>query len=198
MKRILMGKVCTICEIEKSLEDFYKRKAKKDGLRSECKKCTNEKTVSYRESNPEAVQKINHKQYVKHSEKIKKSSKKYRENNKGSSSRYVCDRLQRDPMFRAIWNIRNRTRAFLKNRNNYSKRLGCSYTTLIKHLESQFKQDMTWENYGEWQIDHKIALSVAYKSGEELFKSACHYTNLQPLWIEDHIVKTNRDMELLR
>ena len=34
-------KTCSKCKIEKELSDFYKKKASKDGFRSECKECNN-------------------------------------------------------------------------------------------------------------------------------------------------------------
>ena len=46
---------------------------------------------------------------------------------------------------------------------------------------------MSWENHGEWHIDHKKPLASA-KTEEEL-KKLCHYTNLQPLWALDNIRK---------
>lgn len=55
------------------------------------------------------------------------------------------------------------------------------------HLENQFKTDMSWENYGKWEIDHIVPLSSA-KTEEELY-SLCRYTNLQPLWKTDNIKK---------
>ena len=71
----------------------------------------------------------------------------------------------------------------------------------IKKLEDEFKKyikamfydnadgrHMTWENYGEWHIDHKIPLASA-KTESELI-SLCHYTNLQPL-----CSKVNRDIK---
>ena len=36
--------------------------------------------------------------------------------------------------------------------------LGCNIETFKKHVEQQFTEDMSWENYGEWNIDHKIPL----------------------------------------
>ena len=37
--------------------------------------------------------------------------------------------------------------------------LGCNITQFIKHLESQFKPGMTWENYGKvWHVDHEKLL----------------------------------------
>jgi hypothetical protein len=51
---------------------------------------------------------------------------------------------------------------------------------------------MCWDNhslYG-WHIDHKIPLSSA-KTEEEAYQ-LCHYTNLQPLWAEDNLKKSNK------
>jgi hypothetical protein len=60
------------------------------------------------------------------------------------------------------------------------------------HLEKQFKDGMSWENHSlfGWHIDHIIPLSSA-ESDDEL-KKLCHYTNLQPLWAKENIVKRNK------
>jgi hypothetical protein len=68
--------------------------------------------------------------------------------------------------------------------------VGCTPEFLKEHLEKQFVDGMTWENRGEWHIDHKIPLSSA-KTEEELYK-LCHYTNLQPLWAEENLKKGNK------
>ena len=67
--------------------------------------------------------------------------------------------------------------------------LGCSPEYLKEHLEKQFSQGMSWDNYGfyGWHIDHKIPLSSA-KTEEEVYQ-LCHYTNLQPLWAKDNLSK---------
>jgi hypothetical protein len=49
---------------------------------------------------------------------------------------------------------------------------------------------MSWDNYGEWHIDHIIPLSFA-KNEDEIMK-LCHYTNLQPLNGIDNIRKSNK------
>ena len=46
---------------------------------------------------------------------------------------------------------------------------------------------MSWDNHGEWHIDHIIPLSSA-KDEYEFFK-LCHYTNLQPLWANENYKK---------
>lgn len=57
-------------------------------------------------------------------------------------------------------------------------------------LESKFQTGMTWDNYGEWQLDHRIPLDSAVNE-EDLYKLN-HYTNLQPLWKEDNLRKSNK------
>jgi hypothetical protein len=60
----------------------------------------------------------------------------------------------------------------------------------MEYLGDLFTEKMNWDNYGEWHIDHIIPLSSA-NTEEEIYK-LCHYTNLQPLWAEDNIKKSNK------
>ena len=68
--------------------------------------------------------------------------------------------------------------------------LGADYETAFNHIESRFKDGMTWDNQGEWHIDHIVPLASA-TTEEELIK-LCHYTNLQPLWAEDNLKKGDK------
>lgn len=67
--------------------------------------------------------------------------------------------------------------------------LGCSIEELKKHLQSKFTEGMSWENYGQWHIDHVKPLANFDLTNKDEQKQACHYTNLQPLWAEDNISK---------
>ena len=68
--------------------------------------------------------------------------------------------------------------------------IGCSYSEFKVHIESLFKDNMNWDNYGEWHLDHKIPASWA-KTEEELYKLN-HYSNFQPMWAFDNQSKSNR------
>lgn len=88
-------------------------------------------------------------------------------------------------------NIRNRVwYAINKYRPGSAiKDLGCTVVELKRYLESQFQDGMSWENYGEWHIDHIEPLANFDLTDREQFKKAVHYTNLQPLWAIDNLIK---------
>ena len=73
--------------------------------------------------------------------------------------------------------------------------LGCDIETYRVYLEGTFKEGMTWENQGEWEIDHIIP--VAYKqdgvepSIEEV-ERRLHYTNTQAMWAAENRAKGDR------
>lgn len=73
--------------------------------------------------------------------------------------------------------------------------LGCTIGEFREHITSQFKDNMTWDNYGEWEIDH--ITPIKYRENDEpptleQVAERLHWTNTQPLWKKDNIVKGNR------
>jgi desulfoferrodoxin (superoxide reductase-like protein) len=61
-------------------------------------------------------------------------------------------------------------------------------------LEKQFKLGMNWDNYGRsgWHIDHiKPCASFDLTKKEEQLK-CFHYTNLQPLWARENLIKSDK------
>ena len=102
-----------------------------------------------------------------------------------------------DPQGLLVSIVRNHVQNALKRNKEMSSTeyIGCDIDTFKAHIESQFQDGMTWENYGEWHIDHKIPLK--YKNNGEtptLEKVAkrLHYTNTQPLWARENMSKGNR------
>ena len=69
--------------------------------------------------------------------------------------------------------------------------LGCSFEEFYKHLESRFDDKMNWGNQGTyWHMDHIIPISSA-KTEEEVYRLN-HYTNFQPLYWLDNLIKSNK------
>jgi hypothetical protein len=50
---------------------------------------------------------------------------------------------------------------------------------------------MTWDNYGEWHVDHKIPMnSFQFESTDDIgFKECWKLSNLQPLWGPENLSK---------
>lgn len=104
-------------------------------------------------------------------------------------------RYAEDIQFRIAYTLRNRLRmAFSRGYKNGSavRDLGCSIAELMEHLKGRFRAGMSFENYGEWHIDHIRPLASFDLRDPEQVKAACHFSNLQPLWAEENIRKGAR------
>ena len=69
--------------------------------------------------------------------------------------------------------------------------LGWNIKTFNKNIEQQFTEGMSWENYGEWHIDHKIPLKYNKPSLEEVAQRL-HYTDTQSMWVSENMSKICR------
>lgn len=78
-----------------------------------------------------------------------------------------------------------------KKISNTIELTGCEAKMLMSHIESQFKDGMSWSNYGYdgWHIDHIIPCASFNLTDPEQQKKCFHYTNLQPLWAKDNFKK---------
>ncbi len=73
--------------------------------------------------------------------------------------------------------------------------IGCTLADLKAHLESKFLPGMSWEKRHLWHIDHKRPCSSFDLAIVEEQKKCFHYTNLQPLWWHDNIIKGDKYTE---
>jgi len=216
-------KVCSKCKVEKQVCEFGNSKLSKDGLLYSCKKCNNKRSVDYRKNNSEKVLELTrnwtkknpewvynrHKKWREENpEKVKEmrgdwlnknpeKRKEYRENYKSRKQEQRKERRDKDPIFNLTNRLRCRLWKYLKilnitKTNKTFDIVGCSPQFLKEHLETQFTDGMSWDNRSEWHIDHIIPLSSA-KTEDELYK-LCHYENLQPLWAEDNLKKSNKTL----
>jgi hypothetical protein len=132
------------------------------------------------------------KRYAANSEAYHEKMKKWNAEHPGYSAAYDKKRRQIDPQFRLVKTIRTRLNDAIRysyKSGSSIRDLGCTVSDLKLYLEKLFQPDMTWENQGQWHIDHIIPLSRFDLSNREQFLKACHFTNLQPLWAKDNIKK---------
>ena len=160
----IIGKKCCTCKEWKPLKEYNSAKNHWDKLRNDCKECL----VNYRKQNRRKIQ--------------------------DNMNKYEKARKKIDPAFKLSKTLRSRLGSALRNqsakkRNTTFILTGCSMNFLKGYLEGKFTEGMTWENHGEWHIDHIKPCCSYNLEDEEEQKKCFHYTNLQPLWATDNLVK---------
>ena len=175
-------KKCAKCKEEKPVEGFYANPNNKDGLSGSCCLCIREyareywnktkdiravKSKAWKKNNPDKMSAYRAKYRQNNPEKVSESLRKHKEKYKvthiGSVMLRNIARMERD----------------------LPKKLGYSVGDFIRHIESNFKPGMSWENYGEWEIDHIIPQS-SFDPEDNVLKKAHALSNLQPLWAEEN------------
>jgi len=102
-------------------------------------------------------------------------------------------KIKTDIIDRLIDNLRKRAYPYTRNINlTVLELLGCSRDELKNLLEKKFTKNMTFENYGEWEIDHIRPLaSFNLKSIDEI-KICFNHNNIQPLWKSENRSKKDK------
>lgn len=100
-------------------------------------------------------------------------------------------------MFKLNGNISRSMRRSLrlgKGGRHWEDLVGWKLLDLIKRFEETKQAGMSWDNYGKWQWDHKIPISMwnFEKPEDPEFKQCWALCNLQPLWAKDNLKKGNR------
>lgn len=182
----LIEKICSCCKILKLKDEFHIEHNRPGGLRAYCKPCDKIKQQIKYEKNKEMRKAKSAERYAKIrcTEAINAPARKRRAHKTKTDPKYKLKRKLRNRLYYAL-----KKKSWKKN-THFAEYIGCSLDELKIHLENKFMSNMTWDNHGEWHIDHIIPLDSA-QSDEELYK-LCHYTNLQPLWAIDNIKKANK------
>lgn len=106
--------VCSTCNLEKSLDSFYKRNRKSDKYRSECIECGKSKAVEFDKQNPGSRKERLSKWRVENKEHFAKVKKVWASKNKDKIKAATTARLLKDPDY---YNKRNRH--YYKNNKSY-------------------------------------------------------------------------------
>ncbi len=211
-------KVCSKCKLEKELDKFNKSTASKDGLTPYCKECVKVLNKERYERikkprvkrvgiDPVKLKARKKKYYNKTADVRKAKAKEYYQANKLKcnaatntwhqlNKAYINDykklKLKNDIQFRLATNLRSSFKQALKNGfkgGSAVRDLGCSIEEFKDYIESLFVEGMTWDNYGEWQLDHIFPLSKLDLTDRLQLRFGLHWTNYQPLWKLDNIKK---------
>ena len=157
------------------------------------------KKKDYFQNNKEVISKQYKSYRVLNKEKIRNRDKKYRLINidkiRDSHRKYEKYKRRIDVDYKISSNLRSRLYKAMKNfckSGSAVRDLGFPIEDFKRYIESKFQAGMTWENYGKWHLDHIIPLSSFNLSDRIHILKVCHYTNLQPLWAADNLMKSNK------
>lgn len=206
------NKRCTSCKEIKPISEY--RVHDHLGLYCACKACEKK----YRDSRREALKEYNKKYRMIHVEQTKKTSKLWATAHKEQ----CCERTRRYRKLHPLTPEQRVSEAarFRKRRSTAKGRLASSmsggmYQSLKKgakagrhwetlvgytvdqlkiHIEKQFLPGMTWANYGQWHIDHRIPIAAFnFEIPEDVdFKRCWELRNLRPLWALDNLKKLDK------
>ncbi len=158
------------------------------------------------ESNPEARKTYSKKYYQENKERVKATVKTWCTNNRDRLNKrlrkWQKEYRIRNPQYRLQHSLYRRMRDAIKgqlagkayNKKHANRLLGCTVKELMQRLEGMFKEGMTWGNYSQygWHIDHIKPCASFDLTDTEQVKQCFHFSNLQPLWWRENIVKGNR------
>ena len=161
---------------------------------------------AWRVANPEKRAEISARHYRKYEDKKKKQaadwSAKNADRKRANMRRWSRERRRSDPKYRLKQAVGSYVRWCLKGRKEGKRTeeiLGYSIAELRSHLERQFLPGMSWENYGDWHVDHILPVaSFNFDSADHPdFRACWALTNLRPLWAADNIAKSDKRIHLI-
>jgi hypothetical protein len=152
----------------------------------------------YYKKNKETISKYHSNWRLNNKEVLRDYHSNWRSNNKDKIKKYSVDyynKIMSEPKLRLVKNIRTALWSVLSEKNIKKSNstfliLGYTQDDLINHLENLFTENMSWDNYGEWHVDHIIPVSefnfTEYTDYE--FKKCWELNNLRPMWATNRAI----------
>lgn len=133
----------------------------------------NEKAMAYREKN-----RVD----------LNRKMREYAKNNKSKMARLREDWRKRNPMNAEV---RRPLQRLLEGvaLHKFEPIIGYTRKQLVDHIEGLFQDGMTWDNRGDWHVDHILSVSSMLKNGVDDIAVINALENLQPLWAADNVRK---------
>jgi hypothetical protein len=212
------GAKCKLCKGEVG-KKYRQKNKEKIADRSKKYRQKNKEKLSAREKelrkeNPQRFKDAAKRSRLKNGHKWKEKKRKYNEENRENLNRQKAEWYQKNKE-----NLREKRNEYQRNRrkNDDLYNIRCRITSRLykclsskdivkskkteevlcidfegfkRYIESLFTNGMTWENKGQWHIDHIVPISFA-KTEEQVIKLN-HYSNLRPLWAKDNLRRGNR------
>lgn len=149
--------------------------------------------------NPQAQKARKDKYQASHIEQVKESRHKYKVENRQRYADYEREKRHSNPEYRFktsfvhLMSLYRKKTGYTGGKGTWEM-VGCDFETFLAHIQSQFEEGMTMDNYGHrggcWNIDHIVPISTA-KTNDDI-ERLNHYTNLRPMWASDNYKKNKK------
>jgi hypothetical protein len=199
--------ICIECNLKRRREydkkKGYKRKKEKYHNEPETRKRVLESCKESQKKRKTQIKQYQKEYYQKNKEYLIKEVKKYRIKNRDKLNAWMR-KYYKNPSKRIARAMYNRIRIAIftqlaEKTQKTTNLCGCSWEELVLYLESQFKEGMSWENYGvgqnKWSIDHIKPCNLFDLTNPEEQSECFHYNNLQPLWSSINSSKRDKYIE---
>ena len=159
------------------------------------------KRKSYYGNNKETLKEYRTNWKKSNKERIREQGKVYRKLNKTKITKdkqaYSKIKYKTDIQYRLKSSLRSRLKMAIKEdlkSGSAVRDLGCSISEFKLYIESKFQPGMSWDNWGQygWHIDNIKPIASFDLTDRQQFLEVCHYTNLQPLWWQDNLLKSDK------
>ena len=152
------------------------------------------KWKSYYYKNKEKLCEASREYYYKNKDQRNELHSKWMKNNKAKVNEYQNNRRKNNVSLRINHSVATGILKSLKENKNgrsWERLVGYTINKLKKHIEKQFIEGMSWDNYGSWHIDHEIPISAFnFTTTEHIdFKRCWSIKNLRPMWAKDNLEK---------
>ena len=190
---------CLDCKQELEVANFFKTKKRPTGYNAYCKKCWGDRRRDYYKNNRDKIIKKTQEYTLKNQDRHKNWEKEWREKNKERIKNRRKIRKKTNPTLKLRDSISRRILLTLKRANAIKTKkteelLGEKLEVVRQHLESQFRDGMTWDNHGKiWHIDHIEPCCSFNLTIEDEQKKCFNYKNLRPLLISENLKKAAED-----
>lgn len=182
--RKMATKKCTKCEEEKPLLAFSKKSNTSDGLEFRCRECRKAQE-NERRKDPDYRKRRKERRQTEEAKKKRRISANARGKTPWEKLKHKFATRLRDFVIRGKDTLLNRDT------------MGCTRAEMRTHIEDQFDDSMSWDNYGDWEFDHIVPYK-AFPTVEELkkhHKIVCWYKNVRPLLVPENRGEGNADFK---
>lgn len=184
---------CTVCIEQRSGSPEY-----------QAKRAVYEASPAFKESIRRSTQKTRSTPEGREAHRLEKKSLETKKREVAHNK----ERRRTDPQYRIACYLRARQRIEMRKGEkgkqrvgSFVKNLGCTIHEAMKYWESlpTWNPNWAWADQGkQFHLDHVVPLALFNLTEEKQFLQAAHYTNQQPLSVEEHKAKTASDLLLIK